>query len=92
MIWKQGGIIKMEEGEPSMRSCWECNLAHTYLKTVNFLHICFECGRYWVFDKFLDSFKTDGEFDKFFSSMGLKSGDSTSKIDGGYRIQVIKIK
>ena len=59
MIWKTGGIIKMEEGEPAMRSCWECNGAHEHLKKVNTLHCCWECGRYWVFDIFLDEFEND---------------------------------
>jgi len=81
----------MEEGEPSLRSCWECNGAHEHLRTVNFLHACFECGRYWVFDKFLDEFENDGEFDQFFRSKGIKSGGSTQKIDAGYRVYCLEI-
>lgn len=89
MIWKGNGIIQMEEGEPALRSCWECNAAHEHLKKVNFLHICFQCGRYWVFDSFLDAFETDEEFDAFLKSWGLEPGDSTTSIDAGYRIMVL---
>jgi len=92
MIWEKGGIIKMEDGEPALRSCWECNGAHEHLKMVNFLHTCFECGRYWVFDKFFDEFKTDEEFDNFFISKGMKSGQSTQEIDAGYRIYCYEMK
>ena len=91
MIWKEGGMFQMEEGEPSLRSCWECNEAHEHLKTVNYLHVCSHCGRYWVFDKYLE-FDNDEEFDNFFKSKGMKSGDSTQIIDAGYRINVFEIK
>lgn len=76
----------MEKGEPDLRSCWKCNNAHEGLKKVNRLHLCFQCGRYWVFDRFLDNFKTKKELDDFFKSNGMKKGDSTTKIDKGYRI------
>lgn len=90
MIWLGNGNIKMEEGEPSLRSCWKCNPAHEHLKTVNMLHTCFECGRYWVYDRFVDSFVTDEKFDNFFRYNGLKEGESTSKIDKGYRLRRIR--
>lgn len=86
MIWKGNGIIKFEEGEPAFRSCWECNSAHEHLKTVNWLHVCFNCGRYWVYDRFLDAFETTEEFDAFFAGKGLGPGDSTTKVDAGYRV------
>ena len=92
MIWESGGIVKMEKGEPSLRSCWECNPAHERLKTVNSLHTCYECNRYWIFDRFLDSFESDEEFDDYFKSLGMRSGDSTTKIDKGYRINVFEMK
>ena len=92
MIWKEGGIIQMEEGEPALRSCWKCNAAHEHLKTVNFLHTCWECGRYWVFGRFLDTFKTEKAFDNFFKRQGMNSGDSTSKIDKGYRVYCYELK
>ena len=92
MIWKEGGIVTSEEGEPARRSCWECNSAHEHLKKVNMLHTCWECGRYWIFDRYLESFQTDGEFDNFFKSLGMKSGDSTQKIDAGYRINAISFE
>lgn len=92
MIWKGQGIIKFEEGEPAFRSCWECNSAHEHLKKVNSLHNCFSCNRFWVFDRFLDEFETDEEFDAFFESKGMKPGDSTMTIDAGYRITVMEIE
>ena len=91
MIWKGNGVIQMEEGEPALRSCWECNGAHEHLKTVNWLHVCYSCGRYWVFDRFLDALETDADFDSFMQSKGLQVGDSTTKIDAGYRIYKISL-
>ena len=92
MIWLGNGKIKLEKNEPAMRSCWECNKCHEGLKKVNCLHVCYDCGRYWVFDRFLDSLKSDEEFDKFFKDKGMKVGDSTTKIDAGYRITVMTFK
>lgn len=55
-----------DQGEPSIRSCPDCNAAHEHLRDVgNFLHWCFVCGRYWIFDRYLDSFATDDEMDSF---------------------------
>ena len=92
MIWHGNGKVEVEEGEPAMRSCWECNSAHERLKTVNFLHVCFDCGRYWVFDRFLNSFDSDEMFDAFFQGLGMGPGQSTTTIDKGYRISVITVQ
>lgn len=79
MIWKGNGICKMEEGEPAMRSCWECNGAHERIKDTNFLHICFNCGKFWILGRYFD-FNSDEECDDFFKSKGLEPGNSTQKI------------
>jgi hypothetical protein len=91
MIWHGGGRVEMEEGEPALRSCWECNTGHEHLKKVNFLHVCFGCGRYWVFDRFLDTLETDEQFASFMESWGVKAGSSTQDVDAGYRIIKIRI-
>jgi len=81
MIWNGNGLMEFEEGEPALRSCWECNAAHEHLKQVNTLHVCaMGCGRYWVFDRFLDEFGTDEDFDAFFADKGLHPGESTKRI------------
>ena len=92
MIWKGKGVVSSEEREPCLRSCWECNSAHEHLKSVNALHLCFACGRYWVFDRYMDSFKNDEELDQFFAGLGMKPGDSTTRIDKGYRVSVFTLK
>jgi hypothetical protein len=56
---------KMDAGEPAMRSCPECNGAHEHLRNTDFLHVCFQCGKYWIFGRYLDSFKTVEEMDAF---------------------------
>jgi len=86
------GEVKLEKGEPYWRSCWKCNSAHHNLKKVNMLHTCFECGRSWIFDRFLDEFKTDEGRIKWLKRQGVKSNQSTSKVDKGYRIVVLKFK
>jgi len=91
MIWKGNGIVKTEKDEPALRSCWECNQAHEHLKKVNWLHYCFHCGRYWIFDRFADEIKTDSELDAWFIDMDLEPGDSTTKIDAGYRMAVLSL-
>ena len=91
MKWNGEGKIEMEENEPAMRSCWECNQAHEHLKQVNVLHVCFDCGRYWVYDRFLSSFDSDEAFDAYFRAQGLEPGDSTTKIDKGYRVCTVSI-
>ena len=80
MIWNGNGIVKLEEGEPALRSCWECNQAHKRLKNVNWLHFCFLCERYWILGQFLDEFLDEPEFDAFFVEKGLKPGESTTKL------------
>jgi hypothetical protein len=92
VIFKGDGKYEFEEGEPVMRSCWECNPAHERLKTVNTLHVCFHCGRYWLFDRFMDTLSSDQEFDAFFEEVGLKVGGSTTTIDRGYRVLHIGVE
>jgi len=86
--------IETEKGEPELRSCWECNPAHDYLKEHSALKCCFECGRYYCFDRFLDSFeglpvgrqsKSEGiYFENILEWLrrkcGYKEGEKTSKI------------
>jgi len=54
-----------DEGEPALRSCWECNGAHEHLKDVDFLHFCIWCNRYWIFGHFLDDFASTEAMDEF---------------------------
>lgn len=91
MIWLGKDTLRMEPDEPVFRSCWECNTAHKQLKTANALHACFDCGRFWVFDRFMDTLETDADFEAFFSAQGMKPGDSTTTIDKGYRLTCISI-
>lgn len=87
------GRVETEKGEPAFRSCWECNGAHEHLKKVNTLHVCLAgCGRYWLFDRFMDSFKSDKEILEWLESKGIKPGESTTKVDVGYRITKITFK
>ena len=53
------------EGEPALRSCWECNGAHEHLKDTDFLHVCILCGRYWIFGHFMDDFESTEAMDEF---------------------------
>ena len=46
-----------EKNKFSMRSCWECNPAHKYLKKVRGLFVCFSCGRWWMNGDFLNNEK-----------------------------------
>jgi len=39
----------LEEGEPFLRSCPECNPAHKHLMDTDYFHTCFQCGRSWIF-------------------------------------------
>jgi hypothetical protein len=91
VLFLGGGQVKPEENEPMLRSCWECNKAHEHLKKVNTLHWCLECGRYWVFDRFLDSLENDEATDAFFSGWGVAVGASTTTVDAGYRLNVITL-
>lgn len=36
---------RCKDGEPIMRSCWNCNPAHKHLKKADYIIWCFECGR-----------------------------------------------
>ena len=90
MIWISSGVVKLEDCEPIIRSCWECNVAHEHLKKVNVLHHCLWCERFWVFDKYMDSHKSDSDFDAFCIEKGLTYGDSTQTIDTGYRLMTVK--
>lgn len=36
---------RKKDGEPVMRSCWECNPAHEHLKERDYLIWCFLCGK-----------------------------------------------
>lgn len=50
---------RCENGEPIMRSCWVCNPAHKYLKKVDYLIWCFECGRFYFKGKQLKKLEKD---------------------------------
>ncbi len=56
---------KFDEGEPALRSCWECNSAHQYLRETDFLHLCFVCGRYWIFGHYIDELENTDTLDAF---------------------------
>ena len=79
MIWDGNGFIRLEEYEPSWRSCWECNPSHLHMKNVNTLYCCFVCGRYWLLGHFVPELDDDEAIDKFFGeTLGLKIGESSS--------------
>ena len=59
---------ELEEGEPVLRSCWECNGAHEHLKDVTSLHFCVWCGRYWIYGHYLTEFN-DSDLDGFLKSV-----------------------
>lgn len=65
MKYKSFDTYMMDEGEPALRSCWECNGAHEHLKDTDFLHVCFSCGRYWIHGHFLDEFESQEKLDEF---------------------------
>jgi hypothetical protein len=54
---------RMDEDEPIIRSCWVCNGAHEHLKKHTGFHICYACGRGFIFGRFLDSFGSAEELD-----------------------------
>jgi len=91
MKFKDNGII-VEDNEERLRTCWECNPAHEHLKKVNTLHLCFECGRYCIFDKFLCELENEEKTIEWLKSKGLRENQSTTGIDAGYRITEIKIE
>jgi len=65
MKYKGFDSYELEEGEPVFRSCPKCNPAHKHLMNTEYLHMCYQCGRYWIFGRYLDSFKSAEEMDKF---------------------------
>lgn len=65
MIYTGEGNIKFEKNEPLIRSCPRCNKAHEHLLNVSSIHVCFDCGKYWIKGKYLDDIKSDQEFEKF---------------------------
>lgn len=65
MKYKAFDTYIYDEDEPAMRSCPQCNSAHKQLLDAPFLHVCFDCGRYWIHGRYLDSFKSDEEMDAF---------------------------
>jgi hypothetical protein len=87
----KGNKAVFEKNEPFIRSCWKCNGSHEHLKKVNKAHYCFECGRNWIFDRFFDEIGSEKNMVKFLKGLGLKEGESTSKIDKGYRVFCYKI-
>jgi hypothetical protein len=91
MKYKNGKVI-FEKCEPILRSCWKCNSSHKHLKKVNMAHYCYLCGNQWIFDKFFTEIGSDKNMIKFLKSSGLKEGESTSKIDRGYRVYRITLK
>lgn len=92
MKFTESGKVKLEKHEPCMRSCWECNNSHEHLKKVNSLHFCFSCGKQWIFDKFLTELGSDEKLIEFLKENGLNAGQSSTKIDKGYRVTQITIK
>ena len=76
------GKYEYAEGEPMLRSCPECNPAHEHLFKTNRLHCCFECGRYWLLNKYLSDFETDEEVDKFIldNKLELEKEDNCAPI------------
>jgi len=65
MIYKGFDDYELEEEEPVLRSCPGCNPAHKHLIDTDYLHTCFQCGRSWIFGRYLDSFKSIKERDRF---------------------------
>jgi ribosomal protein L37AE/L43A len=39
----------------SLRSCWECNHSHEYLKNANGLFTCVDCGKWYMNGGFFDN-------------------------------------
>ena len=44
---------RCKNGEPIMRSCWNCNPAHKYLKKEDYIIWCYECGKLYFKGKLL---------------------------------------
>lgn len=64
MIYKSPGVYEYSDGEPLLRSCPDCNSAHEHLRNTNRLHVCFECGKYWILGKYLSDM-TEEELETF---------------------------
>ena len=96
MKWLGGDLFDRDDNprimEPIPRSCKTCNPAHDHLHGANFLHVCFECGRYWLLGKYLDELKSAEECEAWVRGLGLVPGDSTTKVDDGIRVMVIKME
>ncbi len=92
MIFNGGGNIKLEEGEPVWRSCWECNSSHGHLKNRDRVHECTRCGKWWVAGIDFNKIESDEAFDAAFTSLGMKPGDSTiGKIGEPGEVMVIQL-
>lgn len=80
MIYVKYDTYKMEKNEPLMRSCPECNSAHDHLMKTDYLHVCMWCGRYWIFGRYLNSFKTDKARDSFLKRNCGKAHKAYAKV------------
>ena len=65
MKYKGYDSYGLDYGEPVLRSCWECNGAHEYLKNSTTLSVCQECGRNFIHGRFFDEFKSTADLDAF---------------------------
>lgn len=45
------------QGKFALRSCWECNSSHEYLKKADGLFNCFECQRWFMNGDFFSNEK-----------------------------------
>lgn len=50
-------IKLLNANEVSMRTCWECNSAHKYLKEAKGLFFCFSCERWFMNGNYLKNEK-----------------------------------
>lgn len=65
MKYKAFDTYLLDPGEPVVRTCWECNPAHTHLKNASALHRCISCGRSWLHGRFLNTFEDEVALDVF---------------------------
>ena len=79
MIYLDNGEYKLEKDEPLRRSCWLCNPAHDFLKTVDRVHKCIMCGRLWIYETFLDDLKTVEQWDAFVKGYNIKTKKKKNK-------------
>jgi uncharacterized protein YegP (UPF0339 family) len=89
MIITKEGMIKFEEGEPNMRSCWECNPAHNHLKKLKVITGCFSCGRYFINGKFLLDISTEEMYS--FMKQSMREGCKI-KIEGETMVKTMTFK